>query len=391
MKNVNIIAAILLVVMAGCGGNSQIGNESKGFLLVDVTKTYPEKELILQDVMDVEYIALETTDEFLCQGFVQDIGKNIIVVQNQNQDGDIFLFDRKGKGIKKINRRGQTDEEYTNMYTWGVSLDEDRGEIFVNDIVTRRILVYDLDGNFQRSFGHKFRAKYLEIFNFDSENLMCFEDAWTHKGQSFAIISKQDGTVTKEIEIPFEEKKTMRADFVDDLTNMPFFVTPDGQHPIVPNFNNWSLVEPSSDTIYSYSPDHTMKPFIARVPSVQSMKPEVFLAPTIITDRYYFMELVKKEFDISVGGFKSTDLMYDRQKKSIFRFTVYNEDYSGKKRPVNMKSRPVSKEIATWQKLEVGQLIEDYKKGILKGKLKEIAATLDEKSNPVIMLIKNKK
>ena len=35
-----------------------------------VTKSYPEKELIIQDFMDVEYIALETTDEFLTQGVV---------------------------------------------------------------------------------------------------------------------------------------------------------------------------------------------------------------------------------------------------------------------------------------------------------------------------------
>jgi len=32
---------------------------------INVNKDYPEKELILQDIMDVEYIALETTDEFM--------------------------------------------------------------------------------------------------------------------------------------------------------------------------------------------------------------------------------------------------------------------------------------------------------------------------------------
>jgi hypothetical protein len=35
--------------------------------------------------------------------------------------------------------------------------------------------------------------------------------------------------------------------------------------------------------------------------------------------------------------------------------------------------------------------VESYKKGELKGRLKEIAAELDEESNPVIMLIKHKK
>ena len=36
-------------------------------------------------------------------------------------------------------------------------------------------------------------------------------------------------------------------------------------------------------------------------------------------------------------------------------------------------------------------LVEAYEKGQLKGKLKEIAANLDEESNPVVMLLKKKK
>jgi hypothetical protein len=55
-------------------------------------------------------------------------------------------------------------------------------------------------------------------------------------------------------------------------------------------------------------------------------------------------------------------------------------------------TRPVNHEIESWYPLEAHQLVESYEKGELKdGKLKEIAATLDEESNPVIMLIKHKK
>jgi hypothetical protein len=56
-----------------------------------------------------------------------------------------------------------------------------------------------------------------------------------------------------------------------------------------------------------------------------------------------------------------------------------------------MKTRPLNNEIAIWQILEANQLVKSYQKGELKGKLKEIAATLAEESNPVIMLIKHKK
>ena len=48
-------------------------------------------------------------------------------------------------------------------------------------------------------------------------------------------------------------------------------------------------------------------------------------------------------------------------------------------------------EIALVQKLEAYELVEAYEKGKLKGKLKEIAAGLNEESNPVLMLIKYKK
>lgn len=83
MKQTNVLlAAILLVVLAGCGENKQLHDD---LITVDLSKSYPKRELILQDLMDVEYIALETTDTFLTQGLVQDIGEKILLVKNRNR------------------------------------------------------------------------------------------------------------------------------------------------------------------------------------------------------------------------------------------------------------------------------------------------------------------
>jgi len=92
MKRVNSIWAVILFMMAGCGGSSKSGSESDTFITVDVKSSYPKKELILQDFMDVEYIPLETSKDFLTQGFVQAIGKNIIIVKNFVRDGNIFNY-----------------------------------------------------------------------------------------------------------------------------------------------------------------------------------------------------------------------------------------------------------------------------------------------------------
>ena len=59
------------------------------------------------------------------------IGKEYILVRNQVRDGDIFIFDRTGKGVTKINRMGQGTEEY--VWNYEVFLDENNEEIFVCD------------------------------------------------------------------------------------------------------------------------------------------------------------------------------------------------------------------------------------------------------------------
>jgi hypothetical protein len=152
MKRLIVFCIASMFLMVGCGGEKLANSDE--LITVDVTKSYSaKKEIILQDLMDVEYIALETNDEFVHQGRVLDIGKELIVVINNNQDGDIFVYDRSGKALRKINRRGQGNEEYTNIYK--IILDEDNEEMFINDISKSKFFVYDLYGNFKRSLTHK--------------------------------------------------------------------------------------------------------------------------------------------------------------------------------------------------------------------------------------------
>ncbi len=109
MKRSFTIAATSLFIITGCVENKQSVNE---LIVVDVTKSYPEKELILQDFMDVEYIPLETNEEFVTQGKVMAIGNEVILIKNWGNDGDLFVFDRKtGKVLRKINRKGQSGED----------------------------------------------------------------------------------------------------------------------------------------------------------------------------------------------------------------------------------------------------------------------------------------
>ena len=405
MKKTIFILAIFVIVNAESSGQRQAGNDD--FITVDLTKKYStKKELVLQDFMDVEYIKLETNDDFLNQGFVMDVGKNIILVKNLIDDGDIFVYDRSGKALRKINHKGQfVSKEYTQITS--ITLDEDNNEIFVSDHYTQIILVYDLNGKFKRSFKHKKNSGdpfkpifYTEIYNYDKNNLICYDQRNETSSRSFVLISKKDGNITREFKIPFKEnisltvrsKPVIIVESATKSTAQSFSATPGRNRSIILFKGNWMLLDLSSDTVYTLLPDYNLHPLFVRTPAIHSMSPKVFLLLSFISDRYYFMDAMKFEYDMKTRtGFPSTPFLYDKQEREFFSYTVYNGDYSTKKEVKMSALRPVNHEIESLQCLEAYQLVDDYKAGILKGKLKEIAATLDEEDNPVIMLVKHRK
>ncbi|MBN2635718.1 MAG: 6-bladed beta-propeller [Prolixibacteraceae bacterium] len=388
MKHQITTLAIILFVTAGFVRCKQ--SDTNQLITVDVTKSYPEKELILQDFMDVEYIPLETSDDFVTNGVVMALGNKFIVVKNWSNDGNIYVFDRKtGKALRKINRMGKGPEEYSHLTD--IVLDEQNNELFVNCLISKKILVYDLFGNFKRSFNHAEDTRYVNVFNYDNDNLICYNELTLYKdgenrgSESFhMILSKQDGSITRKITIPF------------DVIRTPFIVGEGGRtvstfvSPIIPYQNTWLLVETSSDTIYNYIPkENKLIPFLAKNPTAD---PEIFLTMGALTDRYYFFIIMKKEFDFTNGrGFPISDLMYDTQENVVYERTVVNGDFV-KRKSVDITSHPVNgDEIAAFQNLEAYQLGEAYKNNELKGNLKEVAAKLNEESNPVIMLMKYKR
>ena len=290
MKKGITTLAIILFIMTGIAGCKQSGTHD-ALITVDVMKSYPEKELILQDFMDVEYIPLETNDEFITQGVVMAIGNKYIFVKNWSNDGDIFVFDRKtGKALRKINRKGNGPEEY--IHITDIVLDEENNEIFINCMSTKKILVYDLFGNLKRSFKHTEDARYIDVCNYNKDNLICYNELVYYKdgenrgSESYhAIISKQDGSIIRNISIPFDVIKS-------PIVNEGGGTVTTAVRSIIPYHDTWLLVETSSDTVYNYIPkENKLIPFLVKTPTID---PEIFLTMGTITDRFYFMTTIKK-------------------------------------------------------------------------------------------------
>ena len=387
MKKTNSILAITLLILAVVtGGSKEITDDP---VMVNVRGSYSKKQIKLQDIFDLEYVALESTDDFICGGAVKDISDRYIAVTNENNDGDIFIFDRNGNGLKKINHRGQGPGEY--IHAGCITLDEVNNEMIISSVARSQILVYDFNGNFIRNVKLQDGYNTNGIKNLDKEHWMCISFSMPiGTNPSFFILSKKEGIIVKTIEMPYKNLISNSVRIGDG----PFGSIPAVGYPceVFPYRDNWMLAHSSSDTVFMYSLNHKMTPVIVRTPTIQSMNPETFLVRYMFTDRYWFMESVKKEYDVSTKQFPTKHLMYDNKEKAIFEYEIFNEDYSDKPFILSDgQSINSGCEIALFAKYEAFELLEANKKGKLKGKLKEITSKLKEDDNPVIILLMHKK
>lgn len=382
MKKTFITAIVMMATLVACESPST----KLELVTINVESDYPEKELILQDIVDVEYVPLETNDEFINKGWVKAVGKNLLAIVNGGTDGEIFLYDRTtGKGIRKINRKGQGGEEYTQITQ--IVLDEEQNEMFIVDYPRQKFMVYNLEGKFLRSFNFDENSYYSFVYPYDKAHLIVYKDC-AHHGQPekscHAIISKQDGKTIRELSLPYEELEDIRYtgmhEKYGEITAVP------AHYLTVPARKDWYLASISSDTIYRHLPNGDKHPYMVRTPSINSMDPEVFLFPKMMTERYDFLVSIKKKMEDNFS-FPSTNLIYDKQEKSTYTYIIRNADFEGSN--VALWESSLSPEIASYRILYAHDLVEAYEQGKLKGRLKEIASTLDEEDNGVIMLFKH--
>lgn len=381
MKIKNTILLSSLLIAFGC----QQKNLQQDIPTIQINENYPEKTIKLQDFANTEYVALETTDSFITQGYIQSIGKEYIIAKNYVQDGNIFVFDRlTGKGLNVINHLGQGDKEYTNLTN--VVLSESSDELFVSDYPARKILVYNLNGDFKRSFSFADKSYYIDIANYDHKNLIAFKGYipnMENEKSCHILISKENGKVVKEFKVPINKYETIVWSKEEAIVT-PSYITTTASN------KNWTFNRMSSDTIYQYV-DGIIKPVLARTPSIHSMDIQKFLYLIAETDRYYFMQILEKKFNLEkMRGFNVDNRIYDKQAKEFFTPVILNDDFSHGEVSIDMHEAQEDRNVISFQTIEASKLVEANEAGKLKGKLKSIASKLNEGSNPVILILKNK-
>lgn len=351
---------------------------------LDLTKDYKPLSLNLKDIATVRYIPLETNDDFLCDGGIYFFSDSLIIYFNYNSNADILFFDGEGRGKYKINKKGNSGEEYIGL-TDG-NFDPKTNELFVNDKHRRRYLVYDVRGNYKRTISYLSAGRMYGGTAFWGKDKLLVTDAKSNK--PFSVISRKDGSILKTL--PIRSKKTMIDTWILiplDQGVRPVYLS----NPSYIKYNDEFIVGMAvSDTVYKMDSNYNVRPVLVKTPPIGDEEEPYFVYSMLETKRYCFIRTAKKSYNKETDeAFPSEYFIYDKKDNTIYKQQITYEDM-GSSIDIRMGGSNTIKNGVLIRNMEAAELIEANGRGALHGDLKKIADSLDEEDNPVLMIVEFK-
>lgn len=372
---------------------TQKAKKEQGLVTLDVTKDYPEKKIVLQDLADVKYIPLETKKNALlpnsagCLGYVSD---SLIVARTS--DNEIVLFNGDGSVRSSFRHVGQGSKEY--QYIIGMAVDPKAQEIFIVDYLLKyRMQVYSFTGQYKRTLPIPYKMILNSLQDFSADCLLACDmdvnQGISNRAKPYMLLSKKTGEIVKELDIHFTKRMSNRMSkpFGENQTISAAL----GYDPIVRREDSYVIGDLSADTIYTYTPQGVLSPMLVRTPPVLSMETPKVLLPDYRAGSYFFFYLVDFEFDFETRtGFPDKYMVYDYAAGKTYVCKLVNRDCE--EQEIQLGDGGVTNKAwnTACYTIPSSMLIEQSEAGKVHGLLKEIAAGRTDDDNPVLVIVRFK-
>ena len=364
--------------------------QNANFGELDVAKDYPEKTINLEDIAEVRYVPLETTDQSLIQGIHKMATSDDKIVICDLVQNTIFIFDKDGHFINSINKEGPGPQDYSSIQNFAVDFKKE--EIYICDYPLKyRILAYSFDGEFIRESKLDQKIWPSILYNYDENHLIAYdnynmESSEKANKQPYSLINKGNGQVSP-LPLTIENRKSNRVMTSDGDKYMSFSIDID---PMIKTDDGVVISDFALDTIYKYT-DHKLIPIGVR----KNLGQKDLSAFCAYSSNYSFFNIVKMEVDEkniknAPSEVDAKFFFLDRKSSSISEVKIQMSDVVTKKDiRWDCYGKDLHKSGVTFT-FRAGMLMKLLKEQRLNGKLKEIASKLGEDDNPVLMLAKFK-
>ncbi|SEG23118.1 6-bladed beta-propeller [Parabacteroides chinchillae] len=376
-------------------GSQVVNSQSKvsNLPVFDFSKDYPQKKMCLQDMADIEYIPLETTDDILLSGAAKlSAVTNKYILVHELQLGDIFLFDRStGKLYSHFNHKGQSGMEYSWIKN-GTILDEKKEEIYV---CSQYIQVYSLKGEYKRTLKINGFENDMRILNYDDTSLLIYDEVIIEPGHEnktkkapYRLMSKKDGSLISILNLEFSKRYSNKiAQHLENNMWRSFVIS--YSH----NMHYGSdiiIADISSDTLYQLSPSKGLIPLLTRTPSIHAHEPRNIWTPFLTTDKFMLIGTFLLDFNPKGGG-PIPSFMLDFRTREINKASIWDTEYETKSWRQGRWGGPngtpaIAKNMAA-ELIQASSVIDAYKGKRLKGNGEKVAKKLLEDDNPVVRIL----
>lgn len=362
-------------------------------LTVDLKHDYPKKRIKLEDMADIEYIPLATSNTVLLNAIgTMAMSGNLIVVCDEGL-GTVFFFNRQGKYLNSFKRQGGGPEEYRSIL--GFCVDFKSEEVYICDYyLNNRVLVYSFKGDFKRHLNLNRKIWPGILYNYDDKHLISYDiyklDEQTDKKNKYpyALISKDNGKVFP-LSMRIDKRVSNAFNFIEDGKGRLSVINID---PMIKMQEGVIISDFAKDIIFSCI-NGKMAP-IAKRNNIASDGNNTCLSTVGINgNRYMILNVIEKEIDRksqSIVATKSKSLLHDKKMGGIYSAEIFLGDVVNGK---GMQWDNYKKDVPDNHLVRVlpaSLLLNLLEKNRLQGELKRVASTLDEEDNPVLMIAKFK-
>ncbi|MDH6359005.1 6-bladed beta-propeller [Parabacteroides sp. PF5-9] len=402
MKTLHRLLISLCFVLYGCS----VPSGESDLIVLDVTKSYPEKRINLEDMADITYLQLDDRNkEYLFRGGVGVIGSNHLVIANY-MNGDILFFTKEGKPDHKFNRKGKGPGEYNQLFRF--LYDEARDELYVHEM--NKIRIYSSAGEYKQLFPFPEQI-WINDYAFLNDRSIILLDARVQATANLAHQRFRDP-------VSLEEQEKLKAehlssflrisgsdghiqeyiDVAEDFFNVSLIAYDEKNQPrigttprIIYHTDGLLLHNQETDTVYLYKQDHTLTPFIVQKPSLKSLNPSVYINSVVDRGEYQFIELQTLKVQPS-GLLQSTSLVRDKKDGSVYASKIILSDFAGKDIVIDHRTvRPFQNANEGLLTFTVDELREAYDAGRLSGELKSFVEQMEEENeNDVLVMLRFK-
>ena len=166
MKNRNTysysLGFLLFTMLIACSGSKKHSIDLSDDITI-ITANDPDKNIKIEDIYDsLEMIPLETKEECLI-GYIHKVERFEDRIYILDANGmTLGLFDTDGKYISHINKPGRGPDEYLSINFFRV--DPISRKILLSDNFSRKIFIYDLDLNHEKTISVDFHPAEIPAY-----------------------------------------------------------------------------------------------------------------------------------------------------------------------------------------------------------------------------------